>query len=154
MHISHHNLILGVLFYCLCGCGQHIANTQSATKSQESTAIDFSSLLARIDSLNENELDYFYNNWPAVFADLSNYSRSRRLNQLSRDQQEQLWWSLEYLRGCRHGIILEQHGEEILEILYCLDLPEQNSELRKILSDQQDDGPDDRTSELDLETTR
>ena len=154
MNISNQYLVFGALFCGLCGCGQHIASTQYESKSHDFTSIDFDSLLARVDSLNANELEYFHDNWPAVFTDLSNYSRSRRLNQLSRDQREQLWWSLEYLRGCRHGIILEQHGGEILEILYALDLPEQNNELRKILSDQQNVRSGDGTNESGMNTTK
>ena len=98
--------------------------------------IDFADLRERIEILNKSDAEVVANTWPILRAELTGYIRSGDMAVLSQDDQRALWWLLEYLRGCHHPDTLKNFGDEILEVLYALDTPKLNQDLRAILNPQ------------------
>ena len=85
-----------------------------------------------VHQCNQQELGYFSKNWPELHDTLQRLAATGSLSTLPKAEQEELWDELAYLQGCRHPSIMRDHGDDILEIMYTLDLPDRIEELQAI----------------------
>jgi len=99
------------------------------------SSLEFQELHRRIKKMNESEMSYFTDNWPALHVDLCVYLESGQMAELPLEQQETIFMDLEYLRGCYHGDVLRDHGDDIRAITNQLRLTDKTRQFVDELKD-------------------
>ena len=134
---------------CLSSCKDEIANQSLAeipdeqssgcsvvTNKTEKSQFDFEATLSLIKRINNSgSYELFQSEWEGLRFELQQAAANGLITTLLKEQQSELWWAIEYLRGCAHPEIFSNHNEEIIPILFSFDLPDLNQQLKGILVD-------------------
>lgn len=130
----------------LASCGEDdakeplgaIPNEQSTTRivavsSEESVPFDFEATLALINRINSGvSYEFFQSEWNELRSGLK---RTDDINNLPEQKRSELWWAIEFMRACSRPEIFRDHNEEIIPILFSIDCPDLNQNLKEILID-------------------
>ncbi len=112
---------------------ERVASRAVQTAKKEKITFDFKATLSLINRINKGEsYEFFQSEWKGLRSELQ---KADVINTLPKEQRTELWWAIEYMRACARGEIFRDHNEEIIPILFSIDLPDLNQELKQILVD-------------------
>ena len=119
---------------CFLSCEKAAKEPERVETAPKIGSFDAEKTLERIKKINSAP-DYalFQSEWKDLHSVLSVATKNGDINQLSEDQRSELWWAIEYMRACAHPEIFHRHNQEIIPLLFAIDLPEMNQQLREIL---------------------
>ena len=103
---------------------------QVAAETQAKPTVDFEQLLQSITKCNEEELSFFHQHWNKIHKQLVQATADKSLTHLPMKQQEELWFALAYLQGCRHPSIMKEHGDDMVDILRGFGSQQQRDDLK------------------------
>ena len=103
---------------------------QVETETQAKPTVDFEQLLQSITKCNEEELSFFHQHWNKIHKQLVQATADKSLTHLPVEQQEELWFALAYLQGCRHPSIMKEHGDDMVDILRGFGSQQQRDDLK------------------------
>ena len=103
---------------------------QVETETQAKPTVDFEQLLQSITKCNEEELSFFHQHWNKIHKQLVQATADKSLTHLPMKQQEELWFALAYLQGCRHPSIMKEHGDDMVDILRGFGSQQQRDDLK------------------------